>query len=121
MSAFEQVATIRTQQIWETITGRSVHGEHITLALLELDANGDVPEHNHANEQVGILVQGSVTFRIGDETAEVAPGGMWVIPPNVPHSVTVGPDGAVIVEAFSPPRADWGEIETREPGPGRWP
>ena len=46
---------------------------------------------------------------------------MWVIPPNVPHSVTVGPDGAVIVEAFSPPRADWGAIETREPGPGRWP
>ena len=26
------------QQIWEAITSRSVHGEHITLALLELDA-----------------------------------------------------------------------------------
>src|SRR5579862_4767711 len=121
MSAFDRVGAIRPQQIWETITGRSVHGEHITLALLELEANGDVPEHSHANEQVGILIQGSVTFRIGDETQEVERGGMWVIPPNVPHSVTVGPDGAVIVEAFSPPRADWGAIETREPGPGRWP
>ena len=39
-------------------------------------ANGDVPEHSHANEQVGILIEGSVTFRIGDETAEVEPGGI---------------------------------------------
>ena len=42
-------------------------------------------------------------------------------PAHVPHSVTVGPDGAVVVEVFSPPRHDWAAIETLEPGPGRWP
>ena len=63
-----------------------------------------------------------MTFRIGDETARGrAAAASWVIPPNVPHSVVAGPEGAVLVEAFSPPRADWGAIPTREPGPGRWP
>jgi quercetin dioxygenase-like cupin family protein len=121
MSAFDHVGSVGPQQIWKTITSRSVQGEHITLALLELEPGGDVPEHSHVNEQVGILVEGAVSFRIGDESADVEPGGMWVIPPNVPHSVTVGPEGAVIVEAFSPPRDDWAALETLEPGPGRWP
>jgi quercetin dioxygenase-like cupin family protein len=121
MSAFFDTGSIRPQQIWASIKSRSVHGENLTLAVLELDAASDVPEHSHLNEQLGVLLQGSVVFTIGEETDEVSAGGMWVIPAHVPHSVKVGPEGAIIVEAFSPPRHDWGAIETLEPGPGRWP
>jgi quercetin dioxygenase-like cupin family protein len=121
MSAFEHVRTVVPRRIWDGITSRAVAGESVTLSLLELDANAVVPEHNHVNEQVGVLVEGSLSFRIGEETAEIEPGGMWVIPANVPHAVTVGPEGAVIVEVFSPPRQDWEELETLSPGPGRWP
>ena len=35
--------------------------------------------------------------------------------------VTVGPEGALIVEVFSPIRDDWHAIDTQEPRPGRWP
>ena len=93
----------------------------MTLSLIELAPDADVPEHSHENEQVGILIQGSLTFRIGGETGEVAPGGTWCILANVPHSVTAGPDGAVLAEVFSPPRHDWHALEKLEPGPGRWP
>ena|SRR5579871_6477404 len=120
-SAFAHVHTIVPRQIWEGITSRAVDGENVTVTLLELDANAVVPEHSHVNEQIGVLVEGSVSFRIGDETGEVETGGMWVIPAHVPHTVTVGPSGAVIVEVFSPPRHDWESVETLPPGPGRWP
>lgn len=121
MSAFEHAETIPPRQIWDGLLGRAIHGNELTLSLLELEPGCEVPEHSHANEQIGILIEGSVSFRIGEETSEVTPGGMWRILAHVPHSVTTGPDGAVIVEAFSPPRHDWGAIEALEPGPGRWP
>jgi quercetin dioxygenase-like cupin family protein len=80
-----------------------------------------VPGHSHENEQVGLLVAGSLTFTIGGDVGEVLPGGFWRILANVPHSVVAGPEGAVLVEAFSPPRHDWAAIPAGEPGPGRWP
>jgi quercetin dioxygenase-like cupin family protein len=80
-----------------------------------------VPEHSHENEQVGLLISGSLAFTIGGELGEVLPGGFWRILANVPHSVVAGSEGAVLVEVFSPPRRDWAAIPEGEPGPGRWP
>jgi len=121
VSAFSHVDSIVPKQIWNGVVSRGVNGEQVTFTLLELEPGKEVPEHNHLNEQVGILIEGSATFTIGDEAAEVTPGGTWVIPAHVPHSVVTGPDGAVIVEVFAPPRHDWAALETLPPGRGRWP
>jgi unsaturated pyranuronate lyase len=121
VSVFADVGSLRPQQIWDGILGRTVHGDRVSFSLLELDAGAVVPEHAHVNEQVGLLLEGSVTFTIGDETREVRPGATWCIRSDVPHSVVVGPDGALIVEVFSPVRDDWSAIDSQEPRPGRWP
>jgi quercetin dioxygenase-like cupin family protein len=62
-----------------------------------------------------------VSFRIGDETRELAAGGTWRIPPNVPHEVQAGPDGAVVVDVFSPPREDWAALERLDDRRPLWP
>jgi unsaturated pyranuronate lyase len=93
----------------------------VTLALVELDPGAVVPEHSHENEQVGFLVQGSMTFTIGGETGQMVPGSSWRILANVPHSVVAGPEGAVAIEVFAPRRDDWGAIAPGEPRAGRWP
>jgi unsaturated pyranuronate lyase len=121
VSAFADIATVAPQRIWDGIVGRTVHGERVTLSVLELEAGATVPEHAHGNEQVGLLVEGSVRFTIGAETRELAPGATWRILADVPHSVAVGPEGALIVEVFSPIRDDWHRLETLPAGPGRWP
>ena len=118
---FAEVRGLGPQQIWDGILGRTIHGDRMTLSLLELEPNAVVPEHAHENEQLGILLEGSLRFTVAGETRELAPGGAWRILANVPHSVVVGPDGAVLVEAFSPVRDDWHAIEQQEPRPGRWP
>jgi quercetin dioxygenase-like cupin family protein len=122
MSAFTDIASLPPTQIWDGLMARVVHGERMTLAAIEFDPDSVVTEHSHDNEQVGILVSGSLTFRIGGETCELRPGAAWYVPSNTPHDVRAGPDGAVIVEVFSPPRdRDWEHLPRHEPTRPRWP
>ena len=65
-----------------------------------------------------MVVSGSVSFRVADETRELGPGGTWRIAPDVPHEVHTGPEGAVVIDVFSPPREDWAALERAEPRPG---
>jgi quercetin dioxygenase-like cupin family protein len=121
VSAFESLSSLDLQRIWESVHGRAIHGERITLGVIELDANSVVPEHSHEPEQLGICLAGSLLFRVGDESRELRPGDTWSIPSNVPHEVSVGPEGAVVLDVFAPTRDDWREaprVDVRTP---RWP
>ena len=94
--------------VWGTeVRARRVEGDRITLALVELAPSSIVPGHQHEAEQLGMVVEGSVTFTIGDEQRELGPGGTWRISSNVPHQVTTGPAGATVIDIFNPTRADW--------------
>jgi quercetin dioxygenase-like cupin family protein len=115
MSAFDELREIVPLQVWDGVVARAVNGEQASLAAIELDPHTKVPEHRHVNEQTGILLRGTLTFQIGEESKELRPGATWVIPADVPHSVDAGPDGAFLVELFAPPRADWGALERLEP------
>ena len=121
MSAFDELRGIAPQDIWNGVAVRAVHGERVTLGVVELDPNSAVPEHRHGPEQLGMVLSGSLTFRIGDETRELGPGGTWCIPTDVPHEVKAGPEGAVVIDVFGPTRDDWAALEPSEPRAPRWP
>ena len=99
---------------------RRVQGERITLAVVELAPNAIVPEHRHPNEQNGLVIQGRVLFRCGDEERELGPGGTWRILGDVPHSVVTGPDGAILIDVFTPIRDDWDRLDVLDQPP-LWP
>ncbi len=121
MSVFQDISAIGPQQIWDGVRGRVVHGEQLTMGVVELDPDGVVPLHSHENEQLGVVLSGSLTFRIGDEARELGPGGTYRIPGGTPHEAKVGPEGAVVVDIFAPVREDWKMLERQEPGRPRWP
>ncbi|MGH2851602.1 MAG: cupin domain-containing protein [Solirubrobacteraceae bacterium] len=121
MSAFDELSSIRPRVVWDGMIARPVHGERLTLAVVELDADMELPEHHHANEQLGLVLQGSVELRVGDETRMLGPGETWRFAPHAPHSGRAGPDGAVVVDAFSPPREDWRELAELDLQPPIWP
>ncbi len=120
-SAFANVDEIAPNRIWDGVVGRTVHTERVTMTLIQLEPGAVVPEHRHEQEQVGLLVDGSMTFSVADETRELRAGGMWRIGSNVPHRVEAGPAGAVAFEVFAPIRDDWAGHERDEPSPPRWP
>ena len=110
MSTFADLGSIAPQQIWERIAARSGHGDRITLSVVELDPGAVVAEHSHGNEQLGIVLRGTMDFRVGHERRELGPGGTWCIPANTPHEATAGPEGAVVIDVFAPPRGDFREL-----------
>jgi unsaturated pyranuronate lyase len=121
VSAFDDLRTSGPIDIWDGVLARTVEGRSCSLGIVELDPNSIVPEHSHPNEQIGMVVSGTVSFRVADETRELGPGGTWRIPPDVPHEVHTGPDGAVVIDVFSPPREDWAALERAQPRTPRWP
>ena len=111
MSFFQHLDGMERLQIWDGLVGRSASGSEASLVVIEIEPDTAVPEHQHPNEQTGLLLKGTMTFTVGGETQELRPGAMWVIPGEVPHNVRSGPDGALLVELFAPPRTDWGDLE----------
>jgi quercetin dioxygenase-like cupin family protein len=121
VTAFDDLSSLGLQRIWDGVHGRVVHGEQITLGVIELDPGSVVPEHRHENEQLGLCLSGSLVFRVGEEIRELGAGETWSIPANVPHEVHVGSDGAVVIDVFVPPRDDWRDAEQVDGRPPRWP
>lgn len=108
-------------RIWDGVHARIVHGDRLTFSVVELDPDTTVPEHQHENEQLGMVLTGSVSFRVGQEIQELGPGATWSIPSNTPHEVHVGPDGAVVIDVFAPTRDDWREAPRADARVPRWP
>ncbi|MGI8609638.1 MAG: cupin domain-containing protein [Candidatus Dormibacteria bacterium] len=120
MSVYSRFDAQRPRKIWPGIDARVVNGERLTMALVDLEPNTPLQEHHHENEQVGFIVQGSLTFVIGGETRTLAAGDTYNISSNVPHSGMTGPEGCVVVDVFAPVRADWDAAPEADPSPSNW-
>lgn len=109
-------------EVWgDAVRARRVQGERITLALVELGPNAVVPEHHHLAEQMGMVITGEMHFTVDGETRVLGPGGAWRILSDRPHNVTAGPDGAVVIDVFTPVRADWDDLRVVDGDFPRWP
>ena len=121
MSTFLELDHIRPHVLREGVHARAVTGERMTLAVVDLEPHAAVPEHKHENEQLGFVINGSLTMRIGSEERELHAGDTYTIPSEVLHEATAGAEGATVVDAFAPLRADWASLLRTDPSKGRWP
>ena len=121
-SNLRDIADVPAIDVWgETVQARVIVGNNASLAVVELGPNAIVPEHRHEQEQLGLCIKGSITFTIDGERRELGPGGTWRIISNVLHDGVAGPDGAIVVDIFSPTRADWDALPRSAPRQPRWP
>jgi quercetin dioxygenase-like cupin family protein len=121
VSAFSSLGDLGPLPIWTGILARVVEGREMTFAVVELDAHAVALKHDHPNEQIGIVLRGKMTFTVGGETRELGPGDTYVIRGNTPHEATAGPEGAVVIDVFSPLRADWRRLDPLAPKTPVWP
>ena len=88
---------------------RIVTGERMTVARIYFQDGFLVPLHSHEHEQITQVLKGTLRFSFGEdrsETFDVGPGGVVVIPSNLPHEALV--IGEVEeMDMWSPRRDDW--------------
>ena len=82
-------------------------GEAMMMSLVEFDPGAVVEAHSHPHEQVGLLIEGELTFTIGDHEETVQPGDMWRIPGGVTHRAVAGDRPVKALDIFSPLREDY--------------
>lgn len=121
MGNFNTLTDLPPYQIWTGVIARAVHGDRLTMAVVELDPNQAVPEHSHDNEQLGFVIKGAITMTVAGEARRLGPGETYSIPSNTPHEAMSGPQGAVVVDVFAPVRSDWESVERLTPRRGAWP
>jgi quercetin dioxygenase-like cupin family protein len=121
-SHLRDIIDVESIDVWgDSVQARMIAGANASLAVVELAPDSDVPAHHHEHEQLGICIEGTITFTVGDETRTLGPGGTWRIPSNRPHHAVAGPDGAVVIDIFAPVRADWNALPRSGPRQDRWP
>jgi quercetin dioxygenase-like cupin family protein len=121
MGVFDSLDSVRPYRIWDGAVARAVAGERMTFAVVDLEPDLEVPEHHHPNEQVGMVLKGFVTMTVDGESRRLGAGETYVIPGDVPHSARTGPEGASVLDVFSPIREDWERVERLQPSAGAWP
>jgi len=121
MSAFRSLRDVPSLPIWTGILARVVEGREMTFAVVELDAHAKAAQHAHANEQIGIVLAGTLDFTVGGETRLLRAGDTYEIPSNVPHEAVAGAEGAVVIDVFAPIRADWHKFTPEAGRTPRWP
>jgi len=95
------------KQILPGIFLRSFFGEQMTLAVIDIEANGVIPLHSHVHEQVGMVVEGVAELTVAGETRQSKPGDVYTVPGNVLHGVTAGDQPVKLVEVFYPTREEF--------------
>ena len=99
----------------EGVSTRIFCGDQSMLSIVSIEANAEGKVHSHPQEQWGYLIEGSGIRIQGGEKISIKKGDFWQTPGGVDHGIIGGPEGAKILDIFSPPRD---EYKTSESGFG---
>ena len=89
------------------LTTRIFVGDQAMLSVVTIEPNAEGQVHSHPQEQWGVLLEGDA-IRIQDgEEIPVKAGDFWRTPGGVPHGLRAGPQGARVLDIFSPPRDEY--------------
>jgi len=97
---------IEREQLNPSVARQVIHATNVTVARIYLAKGAVVPEHNHRNEQVTVLLQGRLKCTHAGKEFILEAGQALEIPPDAPHQVTALED-SVAMDIFAPRREDW--------------
>jgi quercetin dioxygenase-like cupin family protein len=97
------------EKVTDHLERRLVTGDRMMLAHVYLKKGCVVPRHQHDNEQLTYILEGSLKFWIGEDESKVVivkAGEVLHLPSMVWHKAEALED-TLDVDVFSPPRQDW--------------
>ena len=100
---------IPNEEVNPSMQRKIICGEKLMISRIKFKDGFRVPLHSHQNEQITQVVSGIMRFWFGaqkDQTLDLHPGDMIVIPSNLPHEALMIGDVEEI-DYWAPPRQDW--------------
>src|ERR687893_380796 len=99
-------------------TGKETDGRYTLIEIFEPEGEG--PLHVHHREDEGFfIIEGELTFQIGEETIKASPGSFVFGPKDVPHTYTVDSGPARLLFLLSPAGFEGFVETTSEPATER--
>ncbi len=89
------------------VTARIASGERVMFSRVTLAPGAVVPEHSHPHEQMGMMLSGTMELSVAGQRRLLSGNEVYLVPGGVPHGAVAGPEGAVALDAFSPPREEY--------------
>lgn len=96
------------QQLYPGVVSRRWDGAAMTVVRYQFAPGATFPRHHHPEEQLVVVLQGTVEFQVGARTILLGRGDEAFVPGGVPHGARAGPTGAVMLTTAAPPRAGEG-------------
>ncbi len=89
----------------EVVAGARMWGvglENTLLSYFEIEPNSEFPMHSHENEQITLVLEGDLFFRVDDREIKVGQGEVIALPANVKHGAFTKKKPVKAVDAWSP-------------------
>jgi len=88
---------------------RLIAGTGAQLSFLQMNPDSTFPAHIHPEEQLMIVLRGSIDEVILDGRTQMEKADVLLLPANMVHGGKVGPLGCDVLDVFWPPRPDYAE------------
>ena len=99
--------TVRAFELAAGVSGRPLFGSGAMLNLIRFEPGATVPLHSHPHEQLGLVLEGMQALVVDGVAHELQPFEGYALPGGVEHSAYCGPDGALVLDVFTPVREDY--------------
>jgi quercetin dioxygenase-like cupin family protein len=106
-SQFVRLDAIRAFELASGVSGQPLFGAGAMLNLIRFEPGAVVPLHSHPHEQLGIVLEGMQALVVEGTPHELGPLEAYVLPGGVEHSAYCGPEGALVLDVFTPVREDY--------------
>jgi quercetin dioxygenase-like cupin family protein len=97
-------------ELRNSVERRLGHTEKLMIAVIDFDdgpQDAPDPPHAHPHEQASYVAAGEILFFLDGQPERLGPGDLFLVPPDVPHSIQLLTRRVRLVDCFTPIRDDF--------------
>ena len=100
-------ASLPRERIADGIERQMIWSERVMVCRLSIAPHTVTAVHSHPHEQVTLVERGRVRFIVAGAARIASPGDILFFPSGIEHGATMLDEPVVLIDVFSPPRADF--------------
>ena len=108
--AVKRYIEMKADLIREGVERRLGYTDNLMMVIIDFEDGPQTepdPPHAHPHEQVSYVAEGEIFFFLEDECERLGPGDMFLVPPDMPHSIQLLSKHVRLVDCFHPIREDF--------------